>query len=304
MLATERPVLTLAELEAFDNSAPAGGRERRFLCPLPGCAGKARDAAHRSLCLSVATGAWCCHRCGASGVLREHWRPLGNQRAARRAAALRVFALPPPPPPPDLTWKPMVTQLQPAVHVPAATRYLAQRGITPEVAARGAVCFSPSWYGRPAVLFPIRDRAGALVAAHGRHIDGRIEPKCHTAGDLKLGVYGTPEALQGELLVITEAPLDALSLFQVGVSAIALCGTNAPSWLPQVAAFKRVALAFDADDAGDQAAEKLAPLLRSFGATVERWRPPAAAKDWNEVLIDQGKDALRTALPVYCPPSL
>jgi len=298
MVATERPVLTLAELEAFDPRASAGGRERRFTCPLPACQEKRPNAAHRSLSLNVATGAWCCYRCGASGQLREHWRPTGNQRDARRVAALRVFALPPPPPAPDLTWKPMVAQLQPAVHVPAATRYLAQRGITPEVAARCEVCFSADWYGRPAVCFPIRDRAGALVAAHGRHIDGRVQPKCHTAGDLKRGVYATPGALEAPRLVVCEGPFDALSLAAVGVPATALCGTSEPAWLPQAAAFRRVALAFDADDAGDRAAERLAPLLRSFGATVERWRPPAAAKDWNEVLIDQGKDALRTALPV------
>ena len=297
MVATERPVLTLAELEAFDPTAPAGGRERRFLCSLPGCTDKSKGAGHRSLSVNVATGKWTCHRCSAGGVLRERWRPTGNQRDARRAAALRAFALPPPPPAPDLTWKSLVKQLQPAVHVPAARRYLGQRGITPEVAAGCKVCFSAEWYGRPAVCFPIRDRAGALVAAHGRYIDGGTQPKCRTAGALQLGLYATPGALEAPRLVICEGPFDALSLFQVSVPAIALCGTSEPAWVPTVAAFRQVALAFDADAAGDAAAAKLAPLLRSFGAMVERWRPPAPAKDWNEVLIDQGKDALRTALP-------
>jgi DNA primase len=229
---------------------------------------------------------------------------MGNQRDARRAAALRVFALPPPPPPPDETWKPMVKLLLPAVDVPAARRYLAQRGITTETAAICKVCYSPDWYGRPAVCFPVRDRAGVLVAAHARYIDGRTEPKCRTAGDLRLGTYATPGAFEAPRLVVCEAPIDALSLFQVGVPAVALCGTSEPAWLPTVAAFRQVVMAFDADAAGDAAAAKLAPVLRSFGATVERWRPPAPAKDWNELLIDQGKDALRTALPVYCPPSL
>ena len=64
------PVLTLAELEAADPRAPAGGRERRFACPLPSYADKPRDAAHRSISLNVATGEWTCYRCGAGGRLR------------------------------------------------------------------------------------------------------------------------------------------------------------------------------------------------------------------------------------------
>jgi DNA primase len=98
-----------------------------------------------------------------------------------------------------------------------------------------------------------------------------------------------------DLLVVTEAPLDALSLAAVGVPALALCGTHAPAWLPLVAAFRRVALAFDADGAGDQAAALLGPLLRSFGARPERWRPEGG-KDWNELLTRQGSQRLRATM--------
>ena len=91
----DRPVLTLADLEAHDPQAPAGKRERRFCCPLPACSGKPIDAAHRTLSLNVSTGAWTCYRCGGSGQLREHWQPLTQ---ARRDQARRAFSVSTTPP--------------------------------------------------------------------------------------------------------------------------------------------------------------------------------------------------------------
>jgi hypothetical protein len=73
------------------------------------------------------------------------------------------------------------------------------------------------------------------------------------------------------------------ALRSAGVPAVALVGTSWPAWLRIKAGLRRVALAFDADEAGDRAAEKLDVELRSFGSKVERWRPEGA-KDWNEAL--------------------
>ncbi len=50
------PILSLADLEAYDPRATERGRERRFLCPCCGD-GKPRNAAHRSLSLNTQTGA-------------------------------------------------------------------------------------------------------------------------------------------------------------------------------------------------------------------------------------------------------
>jgi DNA primase len=75
---------------------------------------------------------------------------------------------------------------------------------------------------------------------------------------------------------------------------VALCGTTLPSWLPAALAFRRIALAFDADSAGDAATAKAASELRAFGCDVERWRP--SVKDWNEVLLTHGPETLRRAL--------
>lgn len=296
-MVSSRPTLSLAELEAFDPRAPDRRPERRFCCPLCGTA-KPVDAAHRSLSLNMETGAWHCYRCGASGVLREKWTPL-PPRARQRVALRRAFSVPERREGPStekattLQDRMKEARPQPLQGTPGA-EYLAGRGIDPALAHRAGVRWTANWYGRPAVLFPLRDPDGKLVAAHGRHTDGR-DPKARTAGALRCGVFMTPGALEAAPLVVVEGPMCALTLALVEVSALALCGTDAPDWLSRRTAFRRVLVATDADEAGDRAAEKLAERFGSLGAECQRLRP-VGAKDWNDVLQAGGIDALRAAL--------
>jgi len=297
-----RPTLSLADLEGFDPRAPDRRPERRFCCPLCGTA-KPIDETHRCLSLKVETGVWHCHRCDASGVLREKWTPL-PRRARQRVVLRRAFALPErreePPTEKAATLQARLKEARPQpLHGTPGAEYLAGRGIDPDLAHRAGVRWSANWYGRPAVLFPLRDPDGKLVAAHGRHADGR-DPKAHTVGALRSGVFVTPGALEAAPLVVVEGPMCALTLALVGVPALALCGTDAPDWLPRRTAFRRVLVATDADDAGDRAAEKLAERLGSLGAECERLRP-VGAKDWNDVLQAGGIDALRAALAPALP---
>jgi hypothetical protein len=291
----DRPVLTLEDLEAHDPRSRGGGRERRFLCPLPACADRQRGERHRSLALNVDSGLWTCHRCGAGGRLREHW-PSGSRlghtrRVARRAFAKAAMRLASPAPAPSVgAARERYAAASPLVGTPGA-EYLGSRGIAPDLASAAAVRYTADFYGRPAVLFPLRDRSGLLVAVNGRYVDGRPNPKARTTGRKAFGLFATPGALDAEQIVICEAPIDALSLTACGVPAIALCGTTGPDWLAAACAFRRVALAFDADEAGDKAAADLAPSLRSFGSTVERWRPDGA-QDWNERLVRRGVEGL------------
>src|SRR3712207_4999297 len=155
-----------------------------------------------------------------------------------------------------------------------------------------ALC-SADHYGRPSILFRVRNRAGDVVAVMGRYVDGRDDPKGRDAGKKSLGVFATPGArTRTGRLVITEAPIDALSLAAAGVPALALGGTSWPDWLPSACAFRLVVLALDADKAGDDGCARLAAALRAYGATIERWRP-SGGKDWNELLTTLGPDQLR-----------
>lgn len=303
-------VLSLSDLEGFDPRASGlvvgqGGGERRFLCPLCG-EGKPKDAAHRSLCLKAGTGVWRCHRCGEGGKVREAWEeraPLARRERAHRALS-RAFAVPSrvtsgeEKEVEDVSWKRALRDLRPLEDTRGAI-YLQERGLSVGTARKAGARFSGDFLGRPAVVFPLRDRAGNLRGAHGRYVDGRDRPKARTLGDKQSSLFSTRDALNPLLpaLIVTEAPLDALSLAEAGYPAVALCGTQAPTWFHRLCAFRRVLLAFDADEAGEGAADKLAPLLGSFGARCERLRPEGFAfgedaKDWNEMLQVAGRDYL------------
>jgi DNA primase len=155
------------------------------------------------------------------------------------------------------------------------------------------------------VIFPLYDEAGDLVAANGRYVDGRDDPKTRSAGPKSNGLFCAhavnPEgevihALdKSSLLVLTEAPIDALSLAACGVPAIALVGTSGPAWLHRLCGLRRVVLALDDDEAGDKAATTIAEALKLYGAKCERLRP-LVAKDWNGMYQTSGPGTLAAYL--------
>jgi hypothetical protein len=295
---TQALQIGLGELEAFDAGAPSSGTERRFCCPFCGD-GKPKDAAHRSMGINTQSGAFVCHRCHASGLLTEFWTRTPTTRQTRRKADLaRAFPLSH-----QIVDQeravPLAFDSEPLAGTPGAA-YLLRRGVSIEVAHAAGVSFSSDWFGRAAVMFPLYDHDGIQVAAQGRYTDTRTDPKTRTFGRKKHAVFTTPtldgfgpfDAKSRSVpFIVTEAPLDALSLAVAGFPAVALCGTTGPQWLRVRAALKPVFLAFDADQAGDDAADELTPTLESFGATCQRLRPEGA-KDWNEMLCEIGRDAL------------
>ncbi len=301
--------LCLSDLENFDQRAPSGGNERRFCCPLCGH-DKPRDAAHRSLCASLETGLYHCHRCDGRGKLRDFWqeRPEKSSRGRRDAKPNAFFGAATPSAPPVERagevergeWRSNLAGLQSLKDTPGAS-YLSGRGLSLDLCHSARVRFAPVWFGRPAAVFPSRDAEGALIGAQGRYIDGRDTPKSRTAGTG--GAFWTPGAFDAQTLAITEAPIDALSLAMAGVPSVALFGCNFPAWLPNALRFRRILIAADADDAGDKAGERWAAKLSGFFCTCYRLRPDASvcpdldsAKDWNEALKLIGAQALRELL--------
>lgn len=162
--------------------------------------------------------------------------------------------------------------------------------------------FTPDLCGRPAVCWPIDDYEGRRVALHGRHTDGRDNPKAHTVGALKDGVFwlpGTDACRDASELAILEAPLDALAMHHATrLPCAALCGTTVRPWLVEHLRGKVVFLAFDADQAGEKAAREWAQALRQSGVKTLRLRPPDGFKDFAEAYEKLGKDGLRDRMPV------
>jgi hypothetical protein len=301
--------LSLADLEAFDAHATERGEERRYCCPLGSaeCQGKTVERSHQCLTVNTRTGLWGCHRCHQSGKLKEWWteRPKlekggrGRRRFTPRPSPVKALEPLPEAAPLELqTWREALQGMGPLTGS-AGEAYLQARGIPRELATAAGVKFHPRLYGRPAVVFPIRTPKGELVAAQGRHTDGRTDPKTRGAGPKSAGVFITPGAWDAETIALVEAPIDALSLAACGLPAIALMGCALPGWIPRALHRKRVLAASDADQAGDTAAAEWKGTLEAYGAQVSRLRPEGA-KDWNEWLT-RDPEGMRAYLAPWLP---
>lgn len=310
-----------ADVEAHDTRAEWRDNARiRTLCPFPACAGYTGPE-HRSLSIDTATGLYKCHRCKAAGKLRDYWeeRPATSPARRKQAAALRAVTAPPPAAPvvnPDKA-PPPEAQAKYAAAFPdsPAETYLEGRGIPAGVAQAHGCGFAvwkewqPGDDGRlecvgeyPRATFPVRTLDGALVAIQGRAVGEcpASVPSKKTRGELKPGVFN-PDALRTAAPIITEAPIDALSLAVCGYPAVALMGTTVRPWLSSAFPLGcTVYLGTDADDAGDKAAGELNRVIRL--SRCERLRPPEPWKDWNAALCGLGRDALAAWLGERIPP--
>jgi hypothetical protein len=237
------------------------------------------------------TGLWKCHRCHESGKVSEHWeqRAPATRTQQKNAARRRAFDVPP------LHQEPKTPRIEnaqelgvPIEDAPAAMDYLIHRGLPSSVVISAGVRYVANWYGRPAIVFPMRDEHGHYVAANGRYIHSGADPKAKTRGPVSDAVFGCFGALKRDTLAITEAPLDALTLAMFAIPSIALCGTNPPTWLRRKVCSTRIILATDNDDAGNKAADALAGLLAPMRSRVERIIPAYGVKDWNELLMEYG----------------
>jgi hypothetical protein len=308
--------LSLAELREVDPQHRQDKAECDCCCPFCG-KGKRPGPTNRTLGYNTETGAWICHRCHQKGILtdfQDHTPQTRPQRARRQLQRLAALPVPAAETPADVEtedWKQIVFGVQPLADTPGAA-YLESRGIPLNVALRSRVRYHPCFYGRPAVVFAVRDLEGTLTAMNGRYIDGKVDADGNKAlagrtcvrfeGGLKRGVFATPGAWEAPVQVITEAPIDALSLHTAGAPTIALCGVTVREWMLARLAWKTVHLAFDNDPSnaqgkrpGEEAYLAWEAALTAYGTRVERLRP-AGVKDWNEALQAYGAEAMQQAL--------
>jgi len=299
-----RQVISLAELEQYDLHHTKEMEEHRFLCPLSADCQSHRGASHRSLSVNIIDGVFFCHRCGASGVLAEF---CSTDRKRISKAKNQVLISPPNNEKAILDlerWNRSMKALMLIEDTPGE-EYLRKRGLLLPWLRLGKVRFCPCWgsqpahddkperHGRSAVIFAIQDMYGKLVGAQGRLIDGNEGPRMLTfnkpgrkAGE---GVFMTPWAWSQPFIMITGAPIDALSLAQCGVPAIATCGEkHCPDWVLKRCQGKRVLIGFDDDKGGEDGVRLLLSRLERVRATIE-WLVPKSSSvgqkyDWNDQL--------------------
>jgi DNA primase len=146
------------------------------------------------------------------------------------------------------------------------------------------------------VVFPLFDESGRTASFYGRKISdsGKIK-HLYPAGPHKGLLNREAFKVYPERMILTESVIDAVSLMVLGIQNVTACyGTNSftddhLSALKE-ARTKEVVIAFDADDAGKQGAEKLKGKLLAEGFSV-RIVSPEGVKDWNSFLsADQSAD--------------
>ncbi len=285
---------SLAELEAFDpNAGGRNKRERRFCCPICND-GKRKNPSHRSVSVNTQTGAYNCHRCGTFGKIREMCDGLGDAPARKFPSVESVKEEK------NERWRKWLASARPISGTRGA-EYLTSRAVPVEQAERAGAKFGTWWRWNEdtgkaepfdAVIFPMRNIAGEIVAATARAIKGSTK---NTRGSKSEAVFPAPlSALDAGQVAIVEGPADALVLAACGLDALAIMGTSWPDCLVEHLTGRDVLLATDADVAGDRCADELHRELEGR-AVVIRLRPDGA-KDWADLADLEGLDGVRAQM--------
>jgi len=125
------------------------------------------------------------------------------------------------------------------------------------------------------IVVPLHDRAGNVVSFYGRRIGKGTVTHLYPPGPHR-GLFN-PAAFQGEELILCEAVIDALTFCAHGIDYVStLYGTEGWSdeLVEAIRKMRRVRLAYDADDAGNRAAERDGKRLREWGIEVHRIKFP------------------------------
>ena len=159
---------------------------------------------------------------------------------------------------------------------------------------------------RARIMFPIFDTKGDPVAFGGRHLEGSAPPKYKNSSETAL--YSKSRVLYGlnwakaavverREVVVCEGYTDVIGLATAGVPhAVATCGTAlAEGHFRMLKNFaRRVVLAYDADSAGQAAAERFYEWERRYEVDVAVARLPPGSDPGQIALADP--DGLRRAV--------
>lgn len=124
------------------------------------------------------------------------------------------------------------------------------------------------------LVVPLHDAQGKPVSLYGRRVQNGELRHLYPPGPHR-GLFN-PSALDGPEVILCEAVLDALTFCAHGFPATCAYGTEGMTdelW-ERLRKARKVYLAYDADEAGDRAAERDTARLKSLGVEVARVRFP------------------------------
>ena len=269
----------------FGIEVRASAGEADTTCPQ--CSSQRKNKRARCLSVNVDKGTWLCHHCGWSGGLQTGQRQL---EAPWRKPTWRS--------PPPLKAKPSN----------AAFDWLAERGISREVAERNGVCATTVWMPQVednvgAVAFPYyRGDQLVNVKYRDRQKNFRME-----AGAERI-LYGLND-IDPAQCVIVEGEMDKLSLEMAGFRSVVSVPDGAPSETAKdygskfafleadadrIGAVREWIIAVDADGPGRRLEDELARRLGREKCRRVRWS--ADCKDANDVLRSYGAGVLRECI--------
>lgn len=162
--------------------------------------------------------------------------------------------------------------------------YMYERRLTDEIIDKFDVGYDANWVapGRktptPCVTFPVRDKDGHTLFFCRRSVQGKF---FNYPTDVTKPVYGLYELPPNcKSVIICESCFNALTCWVYGRPAVALLGTGNSYQIQQLKELgvQEFILAFDPDDAGRRATNKLKKALKSVAIV------------WSFVGIPPGKD--------------
>ena len=144
------------------------------------------------------------------------------------------------------------------------------------------------------IIFPLKDWQEQPVSLYGRQIGNRKPKHLYMSGPHKGLLNPKAYKVYQERMIWSESIIDALSLIALGFeNTDALYGTNgfteAHIQALKEARIKEIILAFDNDEAGRNASEKMSEKLQEKDVSTRCIFPPDPFKDWNEFLLEVGE---------------
>lgn len=273
-----------------------------------------------SCSISLLSGAWNCHGCGAHGgaydaavaaghtprsamdLLIEH--RLATPRAPDHKAAARIHG----------------TGSRPAVPMPAVPsafaadeaaveRWAEMLGADSRLVRR--LMLERAWGSRAIrelhvgfdgarITIPVRNAHGLLQGVLRYDPFGRRDPKMLAVPGTRLGLVPHPAFERFERILLVEGLPDVIAARSCGLAAIATPGTSAwqPTWA-QLLAGKRITIVMDCDAPGREAADEIATSLDHVAEAVEivdLWPDRHDGYDLTDRILERRRS--RSGLPV------